>query len=353
MKRGFTGHEMDSELSLINMNARLYSPVLGRFISADTIVPNPGNMQDFNRYAYVNNNPLLYIDPTGHWKLKNFWKAVKPFVAIAAAFAFQQYELLPGIWGSIGAGAVGGAINGGARGALIGAFAGGMFSGIHGIEFSENIISDTFQRSMAHGFVGSGMSALSGGDIGTGFLSAFVPGAFGTRIGVIGGDDFACVFSRTVMAGAIGGVSAKVAGGDFWDGFQTGAFARLFNHEYKSAAEAEAGAVREAMGYDVPGATARHYLAAAEFWGNAVSFVFAPIRGVRIVFDYIIDPGITAAKIYQDGNFAHAFPVGLGRAMTSGIGNIASGATAARAGIATSVTVDKAIEFSPGYGERE
>jgi hypothetical protein len=167
-------------------------------------------------------------------------------VAIAAAFAFQQYELLPGIWGSIGAGAVGGAINGGARGALIGAFAGGMFSGIHGIDFSENIISDTFQRSMAHGFVGSGMSVLSGGDIGTGFLSTFVPGALGAQIGGIGGDDFAGVFSRVVMAGAIGGVSAKVAGGDFWDGFQTGAFARLFNHEagklFRTHAEAAANA---------------------------------------------------------------------------------------------------------------
>gem|GEM_PF-6083879 len=44
---------MENELGLVNMNARLYDPVLGRFISADTIVPEPGNMQAFNRYAYV------------------------------------------------------------------------------------------------------------------------------------------------------------------------------------------------------------------------------------------------------------------------------------------------------------
>jgi len=56
--RGYTGYEMDASTGLINMNARLYDPVLGRFISADTIVPNPGNMQDFNRYSYVLNNPL-------------------------------------------------------------------------------------------------------------------------------------------------------------------------------------------------------------------------------------------------------------------------------------------------------
>ena len=48
-------------------NARYYDPALGRFISADTVVPNPGNPQDLNRYAYVRNNPLKYRDPTGHY----------------------------------------------------------------------------------------------------------------------------------------------------------------------------------------------------------------------------------------------------------------------------------------------
>ena len=48
------------------MPARYYDPTLGRFVSADTIVPEPGNPQDFNRYAYVRNNPVRYTDPTGH-----------------------------------------------------------------------------------------------------------------------------------------------------------------------------------------------------------------------------------------------------------------------------------------------
>jgi RHS repeat-associated protein len=47
-------------------NARYYDPWLGRFVSADTVVPNPGNPQTLNRYAYVHNNPLRYVDPTGH-----------------------------------------------------------------------------------------------------------------------------------------------------------------------------------------------------------------------------------------------------------------------------------------------
>lgn len=62
----YTGQELD-ETGLYDYHARLYDPVLGRFISADTLVPNPGNPQDLNRYTYAHNNPLLYTDPSGHF----------------------------------------------------------------------------------------------------------------------------------------------------------------------------------------------------------------------------------------------------------------------------------------------
>ena len=51
----------------MHYGARFYSPRLGRFISADTVVPEPGNPQALSRYAYVYNNPLKYTDPTGHY----------------------------------------------------------------------------------------------------------------------------------------------------------------------------------------------------------------------------------------------------------------------------------------------
>ena len=64
--RLYTGQRWDSALGLYDYRARFYHPVLGRFISADTLVPEPGNPQALNRYAYVTNNPLRYTDPTGH-----------------------------------------------------------------------------------------------------------------------------------------------------------------------------------------------------------------------------------------------------------------------------------------------
>jgi hypothetical protein len=48
------------------MNARWYLPYINRFISADTIVPDPTNPQSYNRYSYTRNNPVNFTDPTGH-----------------------------------------------------------------------------------------------------------------------------------------------------------------------------------------------------------------------------------------------------------------------------------------------
>jgi len=64
----FTGQRSEEASlgSLYDYGARFYSPVLGRFISADTLVPSPGNPQSLNRYSYVLGNPLRYVDPTGH-----------------------------------------------------------------------------------------------------------------------------------------------------------------------------------------------------------------------------------------------------------------------------------------------
>ncbi|MBK6328200.1 MAG: RHS repeat-associated core domain-containing protein [Chloroflexi bacterium] len=54
------------ELGLLYYNARFYAPGLGRFLSADSIVPDPTNPQSLNRYSYTWNSPLNLIDPTGH-----------------------------------------------------------------------------------------------------------------------------------------------------------------------------------------------------------------------------------------------------------------------------------------------
>ena len=62
----FTDQELDNETNLYNYDARLYDPVLGMFVTPDSVVPNMFDPQDLNRYAYCRNNPLIYVDPSGH-----------------------------------------------------------------------------------------------------------------------------------------------------------------------------------------------------------------------------------------------------------------------------------------------
>jgi RHS repeat-associated protein len=75
--RGFTGHEMLSSFGLINMNGRLYDPIMGRMLSPDNFVSNISSTQGYNRYSYGLNNPLVYTDPDGNL----------PVIAIIGIFA--------------------------------------------------------------------------------------------------------------------------------------------------------------------------------------------------------------------------------------------------------------------------
>lgn len=63
---GYTGHYREQEIGLVYAGARWYDPELGRFMSSDPVRFFTGNPLSFNRYKYANNNPYLFIDPTGN-----------------------------------------------------------------------------------------------------------------------------------------------------------------------------------------------------------------------------------------------------------------------------------------------
>jgi RHS repeat-associated protein len=66
---GFTGRERDLQSELLYFGARYYDPVAAHFAQPDTMVPMLYRPQTLNRYSYVDNNPLGYVDPTGHFKI--------------------------------------------------------------------------------------------------------------------------------------------------------------------------------------------------------------------------------------------------------------------------------------------
>jgi RHS repeat-associated protein len=74
LRSHFTGKERDTESGLDYFGARYYASSMGRFMSPDPTGGRLANPQTLNRYAYVVNNPLSFVDPTGLWHCT--WNAV-------------------------------------------------------------------------------------------------------------------------------------------------------------------------------------------------------------------------------------------------------------------------------------
>lgn len=168
--RGFTGHEHLDQFWLINMNGRMYDPMLGRFLSPDPFVQRPDFSQSFNRYSYCLNNPLVYTDPDGEFI----------FTILAAIFC---PVLLPmAIQTDIGwiTGGISSKQNGGSfwEGALVGGAIGAINGGLSMISPIKIPFGNSgFGLSIAPQFavgtdgIGFGFNATVGYDLGKGFTA--------------------------------------------------------------------------------------------------------------------------------------------------------------------------------------
>jgi RHS repeat-associated protein len=70
LEHRFQGRELDAETGDYDFGARMYRPELGRFLSPDTVVPDASSSQAWNRYSFVLDNPLRFVDPSGHDPIK-------------------------------------------------------------------------------------------------------------------------------------------------------------------------------------------------------------------------------------------------------------------------------------------
>lgn len=164
LNRGYTGHEHLSIFGLINMNARLYDPLLGRFLSPDRYVQMPENSQSFNRYSYCLNNPLMYRDQTGEIA----WFVPVIIGAVVGAYvgasiqshtaAFWNWK--PDCWKGAIAGGVIGATLGYGFSAAIGAT--GMTTMAAGVSVPTKT-AGLVSTMLNSGSINIGINALSGG----------------------------------------------------------------------------------------------------------------------------------------------------------------------------------------------
>jgi RHS repeat-associated protein len=188
--RGFTAQEQMPAFCLVNYNARLYDPTLGRFMAPDPTTEAVYNLQDLNRYSYVLNNPLSLNDPTGYGGLFGHNALLNEIAGIALAVILQQTEFLPWLLTSLSvpsafvtptaiglSGGLSGAVSTGTlKGALIGAAEAEGFNAagdLVGASKSSSILSaHTAEVFVAHGIVGGLASWAGGSKFGSGFLAA-------------------------------------------------------------------------------------------------------------------------------------------------------------------------------------
>lgn len=186
--RGYTSHEHFAEVGIIHMNGRLYDPLLRRFLNADDNIQDPYNTQNYNKYGYVMNNPLMFNDPTGESLVG--WLAAGFIIA-----PLPPFLLMPALYGA--------------------AISGGVF--IIKSLVTGNWSWGGFAKSLLIGAVtGAATGGLTGGMSASGFNGAVVIGSING--GISGGIDalfngqnfFAGMYRGAVMGAAIGGVGYTI-----------------------------------------------------------------------------------------------------------------------------------------------
>ena len=208
LDRGYTGHEHLASVGLIHCNGRLYDPALHRFLMPDNYIQDPFNTQNFNRYGYCLNNPLVYVDENGE-----FWHLIiGAVVGGVINWISNDARLDAKGLGYFTVGAVAGAVGAGIGSGVSASLAGGTFAG--GFMSTSVAVSSSFINGAAigaasglgAGFVGGfGNSLVSGQNIGQALKNGINDGLTGAAFGAITG-------------GIAGGIDAVIDGRNFWRG---------------------------------------------------------------------------------------------------------------------------------------
>ena len=230
---GFGGHEHIDVFDLINMDGRMYDPLVGRFISADPIVQSPDMTQSLNRYAYCVNNPLSLIDSSGYsWFSKN-WKTIT-----AAVVGIAVSVITLGSGSSVGAAIIAGGAAGALTGSLLNGanigqvakstFTGALWGAASGfLNFASGdgtILEQLFKHTFSQGWI----EGVQGGNMLHGFMMGAASSVGGTYFNN-NYDEFG-YYGKLVSNSVFAGTIEEIGGGKFANGAVTGAFAFMFNH---------------------------------------------------------------------------------------------------------------------------
>jgi RHS repeat-associated protein len=180
-------------VGLVNMNGRVYDPLIGRFLSADPIIQTLSLSQALNPYSYVMNMPLSLIDPSGYSWLSKLFHSIGHFLKkwggmiIGIAFSVIGMPFIGGLLGSAfstvaNGGTFGTFLTGFIVGAIAGAIAGPIGSKISGMlgVTGKTLAARILAGALTGGIAGGLSSVALGGSFGSGFLGGAIGGAAST-----------------------------------------------------------------------------------------------------------------------------------------------------------------------------
>ncbi len=205
----FTGKELDGT-GMYFYGARYYDSEIGRFVTADTIVQAPYDPQSLNRYSYCRNNPLNYVDPSGHSWFKKFFGKILGFVAGVVGTILSGGNMMVGFQAFNFVDSLFTTINTGSWGAFAGGLAGGMIGGYLGGGLANNIAGMLGKQSFTFG----GGFLIGAAEMGIGGFG----GSFGGALG--GGASFGDAMKQGAIGLGIGAVTGGLIEGSYLSGAQ-------------------------------------------------------------------------------------------------------------------------------------
>ncbi len=140
----YRGYRYDREINMYYLNSRYYNPEIGRFINADGLIGEVGNLQTHNMYAYCANNPVMFTDPSGEFAISLAILGLIIGAGIGATIGgIIAYNIAEGsgakgweLFGWTALGVVGGGIIGGAIGYGVGTLITNA-TGIYGLSITK------------------------------------------------------------------------------------------------------------------------------------------------------------------------------------------------------------------------
>lgn len=323
LDRGYTSHEHFDDVGIIHMNGRLYDPLLRRFLNADENIQDPNNTQNYNKYSYVLNNPMMYNDPSGEFFFAALF-LIFQYIMLAMAMVQLVGMIIQLAIGDLSFGQFLKFMIIQAVSSLVSYGVGELF---RAGGFAVKVLGEAtakLAKPVVHAISQGVLSIMRGESFINGFATALLASvAAGIGLDLGGKERWSRTLGATVGGAIGGGVGSVLSGGNFWQGATTGAIIGYFNDSMHDEGPGKPGrrvgnsqevinpkTGKKELLRDIEGVTITVKRHNPNFWMFSANF--ALIGGFGVSFGQVFDSyGKSAWHFSFNGNLGLGYGIGL------------------------------------------